>query len=345
MAAPKNFTSLNILRILAGFFVIFIHTTDPFLLFPQYVDGLSWWIIYYFNTLSKTAVPIFIMISGYLLLNQNKVEKIGDFYKRRLRRVGTPLFLWVTIFFFWRYFWGKTNIDLGYIVKTLLTVDLGPLYFLVVILELYLIAPFILRLSKKGKIEAKMVIASLIFSMAIVAIPFYFFQNKFSVSQSIVTISIPYAFYFIAGGYFRSFDFKKYQRLGLLCLSLLLCFFTIHWAKGDFDGYYTSYFSPTIILMSVSIFLTVKGFEHRFEKGLSQKHKKIIQYIATTILGIFLIHPYILDIMRGYTKLTPGNIYSPLWLVILGIVVLVFLVCFGAVAMGKKIPVIRHLFE
>ena len=97
--------------------------------------------------------------------------------------------------------------------------------------------------------------------------------------------------------------------------------------------------------MSVSIFLTVKGFEHRFEKGFSQKQKNLIQYISTTILGIFLIHPYVLDIMRGYTKLTPGNIYSPLWLVILGIVMLVFVSCFVLVVIGKKIPVVKYLFE
>ncbi len=345
MALAKNFTSINILRILAGFSVILIHTTDPFLLFHQYVGGLSWWIIYYLNTLGKTAVPIFIMISGYLLLNPEKVEKVGVFYKRRLRRVGTPLLLWVTIYFIWREFWGKVDVDLWHIIKALLTVDLGPLYFLVVILELYLLAPYILKFTKKGKIEAKMVLTTLVMSMAIVAIPYYFFQNKFSVSQNILTIALPYSFYFLAGGYFRTFDFKKYVRLALLCLSLILCFVTIRWANGDFDGYYTSYFSPTVILMSVSIFLTIKGFEHRFEKGFSQNQKQVVQYLSTTILGIFLIHPYVLDVMRGYTKLTPGNIYSPLWLVILGIVLLVFVVCLLLVMIGKKIPLVKYLFE
>ena len=227
MALAKNFTSINILRILAGFSVILIHTTDPFLLFHQYVGGLSWWIIYYLNTLGKTAVPIFIMISGYLLLNPEKVEKVGVFYKRRLRRVVTPLLLWVTIYFIWREFWGKVDVDLWHIIKALLTVDLGPLYFLVVILELYLLAPYILKFTKKGKIEAKMVLTTLVMSMAIVAIPYYFFQNKFSVSQNILTIALPYSFYFLAGGYFRTFDFKKYVRLALLCLSLILCFVTI----------------------------------------------------------------------------------------------------------------------
>ncbi len=346
MKLSKNLVSLNVLRILAGFFVIFLHTTDPFLLFDQYIGGSSWWFVYLLNTLAKVAVPIFVMLSGYLLFRPEKIGSLMEFYSKRVRRVGTPLLLWLVILFFWKAYWLNIPITLEYIVKTLITVDIGPLYFLVVILELYLITPMLYRLVyKNGKIKFPYILGFLVFSILTAFIPFYFFQNKFSFSQNIITIALPYIFYFVLGGYLRSKSYKRKYIFIPLVVYLGLGLLTIYLAKGDLSSIFTSYFSPTIIIMSFCLFYFVTGFEKRISSTINKTFKKYITYFSKTILGIFLIHPYILDILKAYTKLTPGNIYSPLWVTIFAIVLLVFTVCLLLVAVGKKIPVVSYLFD
>ena len=64
---------LDILRILACLFVIFNHTADAgFQLFTTYpTGGFVYFFLSFFTVLCKTAVPIFLMISGALLLGRD----------------------------------------------------------------------------------------------------------------------------------------------------------------------------------------------------------------------------------------------------------------------------------
>ncbi len=73
-------TFLDLLRIIACFFVIVNHTNSGIFLSttPQ---NLTWFVSLTYFFISKIAVPIFFMISGYLLLN-----KI-DSYKKCLQRI------------------------------------------------------------------------------------------------------------------------------------------------------------------------------------------------------------------------------------------------------------------
>lgn len=90
---------LDILRIIACLMVIFNHSNERgFLRFiSDDMETALWWINLFFSTMCKSAVPIFFMISGALLLR--KEETICATY-RRIPRIFTDLVLF-SLLYYW----------------------------------------------------------------------------------------------------------------------------------------------------------------------------------------------------------------------------------------------------
>ena len=87
----KRDFSLELMRIIAIFFVVFIHTGDSgYFLFSTFEVGSFWyWFYMPISIFSKFAVPIFFMISGAVLLK--KEESITTILKKRVLRIGIDI--------------------------------------------------------------------------------------------------------------------------------------------------------------------------------------------------------------------------------------------------------------
>ena len=83
-AKSKRFVSYDVLRILAIFAVILIHTTAE----NWYVTSIdNYWLVNNFvNALSRWAVPMFAVITGALLLGKNKIS-IKTVYVKYIPRI------------------------------------------------------------------------------------------------------------------------------------------------------------------------------------------------------------------------------------------------------------------
>ncbi len=89
----RNF-ALDVMRIVACFMVVFVHVGDNYLVKPTGIDPMA--CIY--ATLLRPCVPLFVMISGALLLPM--LGSTVQFYKRRLSRVLVPFLIWSVIYVF-----------------------------------------------------------------------------------------------------------------------------------------------------------------------------------------------------------------------------------------------------
>jgi surface polysaccharide O-acyltransferase-like enzyme len=88
---------VDVLRFIAIIMVIAIHCSDPFNVSPEArsnPDFNYWGAIY--GSLLRACVPIFVMITGLLLLPVKM--NIGDFYRKRLLRITVPLLLWSVLY-------------------------------------------------------------------------------------------------------------------------------------------------------------------------------------------------------------------------------------------------------
>lgn len=90
---PHRIVWVDVLRFLAIFMVICIHCADPFNVSPEARSNPEfnfWGSIY--GSFLRPCVPLFVMITGLLLLPVNM--PIQSFYKKRLLRIAVPFLVW-----------------------------------------------------------------------------------------------------------------------------------------------------------------------------------------------------------------------------------------------------------
>ncbi len=131
------------LRNLATVMVIGIHVAAP-IAHGEGSDFNSswWWSGNFWNSLTRPAVPLFVMLSGYLLLGKD--YSLPDFLKRRFSRVVIPAIFWMLIYCLYGYLANGSPATIGAALKSLVT---GPvhyhLWFIYLIIGLYLVYPIL----------------------------------------------------------------------------------------------------------------------------------------------------------------------------------------------------------
>ena len=87
---------IDLIRILACILVIVVHVSSQgFFNFSEY-----WEICVAYDSIARMCVPLFFIISGYLLFN--KTDELTTFYKKRFLRVLIPFLLTLFIYYLYR---------------------------------------------------------------------------------------------------------------------------------------------------------------------------------------------------------------------------------------------------
>jgi len=99
VAENKHIHSFDYLRVIAALGVIYMHVASGAL---RAELNAHWHCINVITSAAFTAVPLFFMISGYLLLTDPKTADIGILLKRRLPRLVIPLAAWTVVACLWK---------------------------------------------------------------------------------------------------------------------------------------------------------------------------------------------------------------------------------------------------
>ena len=101
MTVQNRKMHMDILRVIAIFMIMFNHTGQVgFSLYTVYTEGILYWIYLFVAIFIKAGVPIFLMISGALLLP--KEESLLELFKKRILKILFALML--GSFVHWLYF-------------------------------------------------------------------------------------------------------------------------------------------------------------------------------------------------------------------------------------------------
>ncbi|MBS0630867.1 MAG: acyltransferase family protein [Verrucomicrobia bacterium] len=135
---PRAFAP-DLIRAVAIALVILLHLTGNARTTPD-LDGV---LGVTFHAISRVSVPLFVMLSGWLLLTA-PVRSAGDFWRRRLPRTLWPLLGASAFFIFWRAWlygdsWTVVSALKGFIAASIYY----HLWYLYLILGLYLITPLL----------------------------------------------------------------------------------------------------------------------------------------------------------------------------------------------------------
>lgn len=294
MTVLNNTSYYDKLRILATIAVITIHVSSN-LFYHKPIGSLSWWIGSTFDTISRFGVPIFLMISGALLLP--KKEDIKSFYKKRLHRILIPFLLWLTIYYVHSLPHIITFSKASY--QLLLGICSGTsyhLWYIYMLVGIYLIIP-VVRLWIQNTSERGIHI--ILTSWGILLL----LRLTEETSKLVKVLNIEFFYYlgYVIAGYYLSIrKFRKCNNIRKLSAAaaftgILLTLFgtyvlSLH--KGKPNELLFNCLSPTVVLMSSGIFLL-------FRYTPFQKESVPGRRVCVHSYGIYLCHVYVLEQLKS----------------------------------------------
>ncbi|MBE5910035.1 acyltransferase [Pseudobutyrivibrio sp.] len=319
----KRNAALDILRIIAFLFVLTAHSFLHTGFYSERVTGHVMYLSVLIRTLSMTCVPLFLMISGYLL-SERVIEFGWDstilFYSRIKRIIYVYVVCMVLIFLFQKI--ENTSMSCSNLVASILRYDYYSWY-VEMYLGLYLLIPFLNTLWRVLKVDAARLLIFVLVFLSVVPT----FCNMFDLS-SINTLLRPWTreenytllipdywtgiypiMYYYVGAYFRKYiSVHKINAIRLIgCLIVLLILFTSFNIWKSYDGIFKwgcwqEWWGFENFANSVLIFLIVL-------KIFSEKEStKLLRLTSELTFGAFILS-YILDVFI-YRKINSLDIWN-----------------------------------
>lgn len=339
----QNIAWINNLRLIAMFAVVVLHTASPLLFYHKGNPIQDWLIADIYNALVRFAVPVFVMITGALLLHRD--YELGDFLKKRLGRLILPFLFWSTVYVLYRCYNEEfvfTDSIWANIRLILLQFQTGAYYhlwYVYLLIGLYLFIPVIGKFVKQASEKELLYFLGIWFLTVLVSKPYL---SSFDTAIDLHNFT-GYIGYMVLGYYlaYKNFHIRglAYMAAAAFVMMVLIIVLGTHHLllkNHELSTFFYEPISPFIILLSASAFLTAK---HTVVK-LSPILNKIIQNAGKLTLGIYFSHALILTLFDlaeiNYTLFNPA--FS-----IPVIALSCFLLSWLLVYVMSKIPFIKHL--
>lgn len=290
---------LDILRAFAIFSVLACHCFDNYVVNVDIFGTALWYYSLFLNSLRDLGVPLFVLLSGCLLLN--KKEDIITFVKKRVSRVAIPCLFWAFLFIACALIFKQFGFslypftDLNNLIYGVFHLKNTASYFWFVpmIFSVYVVIFVINKLNERYKhtLKISLIISILIFilinlNMIQFAKPYYKY--------------IFYSIFAVIGYYLANFDFKN--KINLQSIDIL--FAAIFIVSYIFEVYINatlslslnhyscvSQFSFINLISLISLFLFIRYFSQRRDmNGNENAISKIVFSISICSYGIYLSH-------------------------------------------------------
>lgn len=337
-------TWIDIIRIFAILAVLAIHVDSIFILMYNKISWVDWWASNFYSSLIHFAVPMFIMLSGYLLLDKQEDDKL--FYSKRLYKVVIPLFAWSIIYMIF-----KTNYNLYSVftvdfVKQFLSANIYyHLYFLDLIIGLYLITPFLRKILAKADIcdVYRYLVLWFIFTPVVQLLSIFGYQVSLPVE-----VATGYLGYYILGYTIKkSVINDKIVLIAAVAVTASIIITAIGTYimtvdKGQFNDYFISWYSLTTLANSIGLFILLRRV---FSRADLHKWEEPIRIVGISTMGIYLVHPILLDfIFNGVfgVHLLSVDVLSPIISIPL-VTGLLFVSSLVFVLVLQKIPLVKFI--
>lgn len=337
-ALDQRSGSYDVIRVCACLAVVLLHLSATIVMQPDQPGTVSWHMANFIDAATRWCVPVFVMLSGALLLDAKKYASPREFWTRRMNRLLPALIFWSAAYLAWRaYFW-KQPLPFQTIVQDLIAGrPYIHLYFLFLIAGLYLVTPLLSSaarsLGSKQLGQAIVIMAAL--AMGANAVDF--------LATSAFTLFVPYITYYFAGLYCVRVLADRPGPYGMLLASVIVMTTVLTAllvsAKGLDDRwsfYFYEDFSPTIMVMAVTVFMVL------IRASISPAIQSVAQRLAPWTLGVYVAHPIIVELLRyGYHTTWPG-MFRPLYYIPVTFVATIALT-FAVVALIQKTPLLRRV--
>ena len=334
-------------RVLAILGVILIHSSGATFYSYGKIPIGHWLSANFIDSLARVGVPLFVMISGALLLKTAHSPTISFIsIGRRIVKVLLPLIAWSMFYLWWVYFNTPSAIisPLEWLRQFLSHPVMYHLWFVYVIIGLYILLPIFQVLFKACESEPRFAGYFFAVWMVINSLSIYI-PMPFIVSMQI-TMLFGYGGYFLLGGVLKSpnWDHVSFFKWGMLYLTGVIFTFLITWMRtrssGVPDELGYSYFSPNVLIASVGAFMMVRKIH--VPKGWEVQ---IVQRISDACFFIYFVHILVMEFLRHGTfgvKISTNDVHPILSIPILALAT--FVLSLALAVLVRLIPGSRRVF-
>lgn len=311
----------DLLRVISMFAVIVVHAS------AIWVKGFSAYIAQggelielthpisacVYNTITRFAVPCFIMLSGAFILDDEKTIHYKEFYSKKLMKIGIPTLIFTLLYVLYRVLtcliWGPH--DLTNLIRLITDIMRGSpfnhMWYLYMLIGVYLLAPVVMCFKNSISYESFRKVAYIFLVVAGLSNWTGIVRMNWDLGQS-----FEYLGCFMVGYVVRK-DFRKNNIKGimliLLGVAIEILMALIEYeimikrgiAESDLIFGIVNPYSPPIVLSSVLIFA---GFT-----ALHIQYHRWIEKLAGMSFLIYLFHSGVNDFMEKLITRIKGNDY------------------------------------
>lgn len=289
--------AIDIIRIFAFVFIVFLHTLNR-----QF--GVDVWMGGY--AIISIGVNLFIMISGYLLLD--KTEEAIVFFKKRILNI-LPLFLVFNIIYI---YFGK--IPIMPVLKGK-TISASHFWYVYMILGLYLLTPWLQKVLKYAEKETFFVV--FLWFLCNILNPYLRYFNLAEIPFSNFPLT-GFIGYYILGYFVKKYDNKVKRASFILiiviyALGFLLSFLSTKYVLAVTGKRVSDFFDKN----SLGTFIMTLSFFVFWCKFNFSKRDRIIKIVADSTYFAFLVH---LIVLHFIIKISDEMIFKSVMTIVISII-------------------------
>lgn len=312
MEQQKRIIYIDILRIIAILAVIMLHVCATGFLDQNVVPRSFEWQVYaIYDAMVRFATPVFIMITGALWGDCTKELDLRVLYKKNILRLVCALLFW-------------------YLVFVKLHVNSGHLWYLFMCISLYMLLPFLRKITGSEELTKYLLLLSVCFTYLapqILDTMFVLWGKTWGLRTILPWLQSGFygswfhhlgfgCYSYFAIGYVLSVanmthSFKRQIAIagGVGFLYTILGTSILSWAKDMKCEVFYNSFSLNVLAEASFVFVFTKYVVSRVEIGA--KTVRILQEISDSVFGMYLIHPLVQHAL--FAVIHPLE-YNPVWM-------------------------------
>jgi surface polysaccharide O-acyltransferase-like enzyme len=332
--------------------VVLIHAMSSMVTNDAVRGSGRWWVAQVLDSGSSWSVPVFLMVSGALVLAPVAGRSAGDFYRRRLHRIAIPLLVAHVVYFAVRAFALHQSLTPGVVVRDLLQVKVAAhLYFFWIIAGLYVIAPlitaFIVTQTRRAVLWLGIVAMTW---MLVVTWSSAVLRAVHTTSTPwvppMLTLFLPYIGYFVLGYALRDVRLRRPWLIACAALFVLGEVLHIVLTAGGFRGVIPAamlgggYQGLPVAVAAVTLFLIGRTLISPRSVLARPPMSRVARRLGDLTLGVFIFHLVVM-LAVNRTILSGWHPESVLGDALLRYVV-VLIASFALCWLISKVPILRR---
>ena len=341
----RRIVYLDLLRIAATFLVIMIHASAE--TWRQAAAGsLNWHAANLYNSLSRCAVPVFVMISGSLLLSREL--SIGTVLRKYVLRMARVFLFWSLAYALYSHAWRSFT---GFrAIVTAWGLGESHLWFLYMIAGLYLVTPLLRRIVTNDRLCDYFIILGCVFSVLIpqaAKIIKIFSPSDGAWLETIVNkahlhLVLGFSVYYVLGYRLSTARLSARAETVLIAAGFAGFLITLGMTalvsvrQGSGDQSFFGELTANVMLQAVGMYLLFRRVFGR--RGFGRRTIRTVRLLSECSFGAYLVHIFVLRGLKAFAVFARA---APAFSIPL-VTSACFVLSFGIAALLRRVPYLRR---